>query len=86
MNYYLLERDYKEEDIMIPFEYQGSLEIISEGKKSSLESIPYIGSNDTDYLTSGTHVVSENFKNFIEELKIQDVLFLPIQIEKDKKK
>nr|WP_299684593.1 DUF1629 domain-containing protein [uncultured Dokdonia sp.] len=31
-------------------------------------------------------MVSENFKNFIEELKIQDVLFLPIQIEKDKKK
>ncbi len=48
IKYFFLERDYNEGDIMITFEYHQSLELLQKGKESSLKTIPYIGSNDSD--------------------------------------
>lgn len=83
--YYFLERDYTEGDIIIPFEYHQSLELVLDGKESKLKTIPYIGSNESDYITSGINVFSKRFKEFIESMNIEDVAFIPIVIaQKDK--
>ena len=83
--YFFLERDYTEGDIIIPFEYHQSLELLLGGKESKLKTLPYVGVNNSDYITSGMNVFSKNFKEFIESMSIKDVQFIPIVIsQKDK--
>lgn len=78
--YYFLERDYTEGDIIIPFEYHQSLELLLDGKESKLKAIPYVGVNNSDYITSGMNVFSNDFKNFIESMDIENIDFIPIVI------
>jgi len=83
--YFFLERDYTEGDVIIPFEYHQSLGLLLGGKESKLKTIPYVGVNNSDYITSGMNVFSKNFKEFIESMSIKDVQFIPIVIsQKDK--
>lgn len=81
--YFFLERDYSEGDIMITFEYHQSLELLQESKESKLKTIPYIGINDSDYITSGINVFSHKFKDFIESMNIKNVNFIPITISQE---
>lgn len=83
--YYFLERDYTEGDIMIPFEYHQSLELVLGGKESKLKTIPYIGDIDSDYITSGMNVFSKHFKEFIASMNIENVVFIPIVIAQNDK-
>lgn len=78
--YYFLERDYAEDDIMIPFEYHQSLELLLNGKESKLKTIPYIGIHSSDYIASGMNVFSRRFKDLIESLNIENIEFIPIVI------
>ncbi|REC51321.1 MULTISPECIES: imm11 family protein [Chryseobacterium] len=81
--FFFLERDYSDGDIMITFEYHQSLELLQEGKESKLKTIPYIGMNDSDYITSGMNVFSQKFKDFIESMNIKNVNFIPITISQE---
>lgn len=86
MKYYFLKHIINEGDIYIPFEYGDSIELLRDNKDSKLKKIPFVGKNETDYYSVTGHVVSNDFKNFLEINKIPNIEFVPIDFLNKKNK
>jgi len=74
MKYYLLESKSVDDGILIPMEYSGSVQkIIEEGVSRKIK---YVRNQDRAIYDPSNLVISESFKNFLINEKIEEISFI----------